>query len=311
MLIDAQYPGVLGDNAPTMNLGKFEAKGWEGNMTWSDKIGPVQYHIGGTITYTTNKLIDLGATSVLKSGFVGKQQGYPLNSYFGLRYVGKIQTQEELEKYKYYYLDGNGIGMQDNLRLGDHMFEDVNGDGKLDQNDYVYLGTDDPKLSYSINIELEWKGFDLSAIFQGVGRRTVFRGGEGNETWRVPMSAIYLNTTTQSIGNTWNPENRNAYYPSYTSIGSINNYNYQCSSWSVENGNYLRLKSLTLGYNFPASLLSKTKAISRLRIYVSGADLWEVSKINDGWDPEASRKVSGNGRFPFNRTCTVGLDVTF
>ena len=144
MLIDAQYPGVLGDNAPTMNLGKFEAKGWEGNMTWSDKIGPVQYHIGGTITYTTNKLIDLGATSVLKSGFVGKQQGYPLNSYFGLRYVGKIQTQEELEKYKYYYLDGNGIGMQDNLRLGDHMFEDVNGDGKLDQNDYVYLGTDDP-----------------------------------------------------------------------------------------------------------------------------------------------------------------------
>ena len=123
MLIDAQYPGVLGDNAPTMNLGKFEAKGWEGNITWSDKIGPVQYHIGGTITYTTNKLIDLGATSVLKSGFVDKQQGYPLNSYFGLRYIGKIQTQEELEKYKYYYLDGNGIGMQDNIRLGDNMFE--------------------------------------------------------------------------------------------------------------------------------------------------------------------------------------------
>ena len=311
MLIDAQYPGVLGDNAPTMNLGKFEAKGWEGNMTWSDKIGPVQYHIGGTITYTTNKLIDLGATSVLKSGFVGKQQGYPLNSYFGLRNVGKIQTQEELEKYKYYYLDGNGIGMQDNLRLGDHMFEDVNGDGKLDQNDYVYLGTDDPKLSYSINIELEWKGFDLSAIFQGVGRRTVFRGGEGNETWRVPMSAIYLNTTTQSIGNTWNPENRNAYYPSYTSIGSINNYNYQCSSWSVENGAYLRLKNLTLGYTLPASWLAKTNAISKLRIYFTGADLWEHSKLRDGWDPEASRKTKDLGRYPFNRTFTVGVNATF
>lgn len=311
MLIDAQYPGVLGDNAPTMNLGKFEAKGWEGNMTWSDKIGPVQYHIGGTITYTTNKLIDLGATSVLKSGFVGKQQGYPLNSYFGLRYVGKIQTQEELEKYKYYYLDGNGIGMQDNLRLGDHMFEDVNGDGKLDQNDYVYLGTDDPKLSYSINIGLEWKGFDLSAIFQGVGRRTVFRGGEGNETWRVPMSAIYLNTTTQSIGNTWNPENRNAYYPSYTSIGSINNYNYQCSSWSVENGAYLRLKNLTLGYTLPASWLAKTNAISKLRIYFTGADLWEHSKLRDGWDPEASRKTKDLGRYPFNRTFTVGVNATF
>ena len=310
-MIDAQYPGVLGDNAPTMNLGKFEAKGWEGNITWSDKIGPVQYHIGGTITYTTNKLIDLGATSVLKSGFVDKQQGYPLNSYFGLRYIGKIQTQEELEKYKYYYLDGNGIGMQDNIRLGDNMFEDVNGDGVLDQNDYVYLGTDDPKLSYSFNVGLEWKGFDFSAIFQGVGRRTVYRGGEGNETWRVPMSAIYLNTTTQSIGNTWSPENRNAYYPTYTSVGSINNYNYQCSSWSVENGSYLRLKNLTLGYTLPVSWLAKTNVISKLRIYFTGADLWEHSKLKDGWDPEASRKTKDLGRYPFNRTFTVGVNATF
>ena len=62
--------------------------------------------------------------------------------------------------------------MQDNIRLGDNMFEDVNGDGVLDQNDYVYLGTDDPKLSYSFNVGLEWKGFDFSAIFQGVGRRS-------------------------------------------------------------------------------------------------------------------------------------------
>lgn len=58
-------------------------------------------------------------------------------------------------------MDGNGIGMQDNIRLGDNMFEDVNGDGVLDQNDYVYLGTDDPKLSYSFNVGLEWKGFDF------------------------------------------------------------------------------------------------------------------------------------------------------
>ena len=308
MLIAAQYPGILGDKAPAANIGKFEAKGWEGILNWADKIGAVNYHVGATITYATNKLVDMGATSVLSSGFDATQQGYPLNSYFGLRYTGKIQTEEQLQKYYDYYLTGNGIGMEKNLRLGDNMFEDVNGDGKLDQNDMVYLGTDDPKLSYSFNAGFEWKGIDFSVIFQGVGRRTIFREGSA---WRVPMSAWWLNTTTQSVGNTWSAEHSNAYYPTYSNTSSINNYNYQCSSWSVENGAYVRLKNLTIGYTLPATWLAKTKVISKLRVYVTGADLWEHSNIRDGWDPEQTRKVENLGRYPFNRTYTVGINATF
>ena len=76
-------------------------------------------------------------------------------------------------------------------------------------------------------------------------------------------------------------------------------------------GAYLRLKNVTLGYTFPANVLSKTKFISYARIYVSGADLWENSKIKDGWDPEASRKVETFGRYPFTRNLTVGLNLTF
>jgi hypothetical protein len=79
----------------------------------------------------------------------------------------------------------------------------------------------------------------------------------------------------------------------------------------VEDGSYIRLKNVTLGYNVPAAFLAKTKAISSCRVYVAGADLWEYSKINDGWDPEASRKVSAAGRFPFVRTVTFGLNLTF
>lgn len=93
------------------------------------------------------------------------------------------------------------------------------------------------------------------------------------------MKAAHLNSTTQSVGDVWSPENRGGRYPTYTNINSINDYNYQCSSWSVENGNYLRLKSVTLGYNFPTSLLNKIRVISRMRVYVSGNDLWEVSKL--------------------------------
>lgn len=313
MLINVTYPGILGDNAGYSNAGTFEAKGFEAQGTWSDRIGKVNYHIGGTFSYNTNKLIDIGGATVLASGFKDKQQGYPLNSIFGLRYTGKIQNEEQRQKYLYRFLTGNTVGLTNDIRVGDNMFEDVNKDGKLDYNDYVYLGTNDPKISFSFNFGVEWNNFDLSCTFQGVAQRTIFRTGDnnGNETWRIPMKAAYLNTSNQSVGNTWSPENPNAFYPAYTNKEAINSYNYQASSWSVENGTYIRLKNVTLGYNVPQIFLAKTKVLSNARIYIAGADLWEFSKINDGWDPEASKDVKGTGRYPFVRTVTFGLNVTF
>jgi len=233
---------------------------------------------------------------------------------FMMRAIQEHLTEEERQKYLYRFLTGNTIGLtEQNFRLGDNMYADVNNDGKLDQNDIVYLGTDDPKISFSFNVGAEWKGFDLSLVFQGAAKRTIFRNGDnnGNEIWRIPMKALYLNTSNQSVGNTWSPENRGAYYPTYSNKNEINDYNYQASSWSVEDGSYIRLKNVTLGYNVPSAFLAKTKAISSCRVYVAGADLWEYSKINDGWDPEASRKVSAAGRFPFVRTVTFGLNLTF
>lgn len=315
MLVNVAYPGVLGDGAGLSNDGKFKAWGYEGNIGWADKIGKVTYRIGGTFSYATNKLTDIGGVSVLSSGFKDKQQGYPLNSIFGLRYVGKAQNDDQRQKYLYRFLSSNTIGIPSDkeFRLGDNMYEDVNKDGKLDYNDYVYLGTDDPKISYSFNLGAEWNGFDLSLVFQGVGKRTIFRTGDnkGNETWRIPMKAVYQNTSNQSVGNVWSPETPNAHYPTYTNKGTINDYNYQASSWSVEDGSYIRLKNVTLGYNVPSVFLAKTKAISACRLYITGTDLWEKSKINDGWDPEASSKVKEAGRFPFVRTVTFGLNVTF
>lgn len=317
MLISVTYPGILGDNAPKANKGKFEAKGWELNVNWADKIGQVKYHVGGMVTYATNKLIDYGATNVISSGLHSNIEGYPLNSYFGYRYMGKIQDADQLQKYTDYYYGGNTVNWTGSLRLGDNMYEDVNHDGKLNEKDLVYLGTNDPKLSYSFNFGAEWKGFDFSMMFQGVGRRTIFRDkNDGLNTWRVPMQAIYLNTTTQSIGNTWSPEHPDAYYPTYTNITWINKYNYQISSWSVEDGAYLRLKNLTIGYTLPQSVIKKLKPLSRLRVYFTGNDLWETSKIRDGWDPEQSNSAYDDhanplARYPFCRTFTFGVDATF
>lgn len=308
MLIDVIYPGILGDKAPTANRGKFKAHGWEGMINWSDKIGRVNYHVGATFTYTTNELVDNGGSGVIQAGVRSDREGYPLNSVFGLRYCGKIQTEEQLQKYVNKYKNNSSIGTLDNLRLGDNMFEDVNKDGKLNEEDLVYLGTDDPKIQFSFNAGVEWNGFDLSIVFQGAGKRTVWRD---KSTWRIPMRTTYQNGSNQFIGKTWTPDNTGAYYPMLTNKSDINNYNYQCSSWAVENGSYLRLKNVTLGYTLPSSLLTKTKVLSKARVYVSGADLWEHSNINDGWDPEASRTVDDAKRYPFLRTVTFGLNLTF
>ena len=314
MLIDVSYPATLGDKAPTANVGSFKANGFEGNLNWSDKIGKVGYSIGGTFTYTTNKLTDNGGSATITDGVRSDREGYPLNSVFGLKYAGKIRNEEQLEKYLYRYTGNNTIDMPTNLRLGDNMYEDVNGDGKLTEEDYVYLGTDDPKISFSFNGGLNWNGFDFSVVFQGVGERTIWRTGssnKSNDAWRIPVMKPHLNSPNFSVGDVWSPENPGAYYPTYTNVDQINTYNYRCSSWSVENGNYLRLKNIALGYTFPAKWLEKTKFLTYARVYVTGSDLWETSKIRDGWDPEASREVTAYGRYPFTRNVTFGLNLTF
>lgn len=313
MLIASAYPSILGDAAPTNNQGKFKANGFEGSITWSDKIGDFRYHIGGTFTYVTNELVNNGGDAALGEGIKSDREGYPLNSVFGLRYAGKIQTQDQLDKYKARYASNSPLiaNAIPSLRLGDNMFEDVNGDGAITVEDLVYLGTDDPKISYSFNLGLEWKGFDLSTIFQGAAKRTVMRDG----ILRIPMYAVYQNTSTHTIGNVWSPENTGGRYPRYTNIGALNSYNYFPSSWSADDGAYIRLKNITLGYTLPSSLIEKTKVLSKVRIYVTGTDLWEHTKIHDGWDPEAISKVGDNNsglkRYPFTRSLTFGANVTF
>lgn len=308
MLVEITYPGILGDKAPTSNAGKFKDWGFEGQLTYNGKIGEVSYHVGGNFTFTRNELVDFGGTSVMKSGYTSNQQGYSLNSIFGLRYGGKIQNEEQLAAYIAKYYNNNGIGMPDNLRVGDNMFCDENGDGVLDYRDYIYLGSDTPEISYSFNLGANYKGFDVNVIFQGSANRFVYRGVDN---WTVPFRSNYTNTITSSIGNTWSASNPDAYYAPYTNDSKINDYNYQASSITAQDGRYLRLKNVTIGYTFPANLLKKTKVIQGVRLYLTGTDLWETTKIEDGWDPEAVRDASGLKRYPFTRNFTFGANLTF
>lgn len=264
--------------------------------------------MGGNFTFTRNKLVDFGGTTVLKSGYASTQQDYPLQSIFGLRYGGKIQNEEMLAAYVKKYYPNNAVGMPNNLRVGDNMYCDENGDGVLDENDYIYLGSDSPEISYSFNAGLSWKGLDVNVVFQGSANRFIYRG---IDNWTVPFRANYTNSTTASLGNTWSPENPDAYYAPYTNDENINKYNYQASSLTSQDGRYLRLKNVTIGYTLPDKLLKKTGFIQGARVYATGTDLWETSKIKDGWDPEAARQVSGTKRYPFTRNFTFGVNLSF
>ena len=199
--------------------------------------------------------------------------------------------------------------MPSNLRVGDNMYADLNNDGKLDENDYEYLGSDTPEISYSFNFGAGYKGFDINFVFQGAANRFIYRGN--TDAWVVPFRANYTNTTTQSIGSTWSTDNPNAYYSPYTNDNNINEYNYQASSLTAQDGRYLRLKNLTVGYTLPEKLLSKVGYVSALRVYMTGTDLWEYTKLDDGWDPEAKRKAEGTQRYPFTRNYTFGVNLTF
>lgn len=316
MLVDITYLALLGDKAPKMNAGKFKDWGYEGSINYRGNVAGVNYHVGGTFTFARNELTDYGGTTVLSSGYKSTMQGYPLKSIFGLRYAGKIQNEEQLEAYKAKYFENNGVNMPSNLRVGDNMYCDENGDGKIDEKDYIYLGSDTPEISYSFNFGADWKGFDINVIFQGSANRFVYRP---IDNMTVPFRGYYTNTSTASIGNTWSEDNRNAYYAPYTSDSNINNWNYQASSLTAQDGRYLRLKNLTIGYTFPDKMLKKTKVLQSARIYATGTDLWETTKIKDGWDPEAAafdskdakQAAKGVKRYPFTRNITFGVNLTF
>lgn len=333
MLLGQTYPGVLGASAPPLNIGDLKTWGWEGVLTWRDNIGKdFSYSVSVNMSNNQNKLAHYGGANVVGTGYNATVEGYPLGSYFGLRYAGRIQNQKELDAYNGAYAptgSTNNIGLPiptalaspagqlSGLRPGDNMFKDVNGDGKLsigtsskNPGDLVYLGRDDPNYSFGFNLGAQWKGFDFLAIFQGVLKRTIFR----SSNWRVPFGTIFQGQSNAWWNKVWSPEHPDNYFPNLHSngpAGGINAYNYQISTWSVENGAYMRLKNLVVGYTLPQKVVGRWKSIQRLRFYVSGSDLWETMHIHDGWDPEATRTVSGSERYPFYRYLTFGANVTF
>lgn len=320
MFISVEYPQILGASAPKVNDGKFRARGWEFALNWRDKIGEVRYNVGLNLSDAWSEVLKLTNNENVPNAGKNSNRliGKPRNAIYVYQTDGLFKTQEEVDAfYEMYYWNANHTGPKEGnilpapgkqttntLRPGARKLVDLNGDGKITRDDIYYAGDAAPRLSFGFKAGLEWKGIDFNAFFQGIGKQKVLRSGYFYAPWVVN----YVRQNKTFMGKMWSPENPNGEYAIASRDANFNKWNYENKDVSVQNNKYIRLKSLVIGYTLPKAWTSKA-GLNKVRFYFSGDDLWEWTKVKDGYDPEYGE--ASNNTFPFSRQLTFGLDLTF
>ena len=320
MFISVEYPQVLGASAPKVNDGKFRARGWEVALKWRDKIGDLNYNFGLNLSDAWSEVLKLTNNEAVPNAGKNSNRliGKPRNAIYAYQTDGLFQTQEEVDAYyEMYYWNADHTGPKEGnilpapgkqktntLRPGARKVVDLNGDGKITRDDIYYAGDAAPRLAFGIKAGLEWKGIDFNVFFQGIGKQKVLRSGY----FYAPWVCNYVLQNKSFMGKMWSEENPNAEYAIASRDQDFNKWNYENKDVSVQNNKYIRLKSLVLGYTLPKAWTSKA-GLNKVRFYFSGDDLWEWTKVKDGYDPEYGE--ASNNTFPFSRQLTVGVDLTF
>ncbi|MFV0483732.1 MAG: hypothetical protein ACK5MG_06530 [Bacteroidales bacterium] len=300
MLVNVTYPSVIGVSVPAFNAGELKTWGWEMSVSWKHKIRDFGYSVTVNVGDAQNELTKYYGQNVVQEGVKKLIEGMPLNTIWGYKTDGFFDTQEEFDSYNVFQDNRTGVG--------DIKYLDLNDDGKIDagrqtldnHGDLVNLGDTNPRYNYGITLNADYKGFDFSVFFQGVGKRNFYA-----ETMDLmPFMYSWVNPYTIHR-DYWTPDNTDAYFPRLYEGGS---HNYRVSDHWVQDGAYIRLKMITLGYTIPRDITMKA-GINKVRVYFTGEDLWERTKTLDIYDPEMKQ---GSGfRYPFTRGYAFGLNVTF
>lgn len=326
MLVALTYPDVLGATAPATNSAKLRVKGWEAQLNWNDKVGEVEYWISASLADARSMVTEYSGTDVWTAGMVEVREGYPLNSLFVYKTDGYFSSYEEIAAYYEQYANctgGNALGLVPQtdeklkLRPGDRkkvlILDPANdttgGKGNTGAGDVYHYGDVDPHFMFGLNLGAKWKNFDFSAFIQGVGQHYLIRGGWGSNAG-MNMCAFYrnYNNILDTQLDTWTWDNQDAEYARFSLESNKNNWNMNNNDSSIQNGWYGRLKNITIGYTLPKSLLNKWN-IEKIRIYFSGDNVTEITGLTDGYDPEKS--TASRTSLPFNRSWTLGVDLTF
>lgn len=265
--------GVFGMDVPMINNGVVNNRGVETSLRWNDKVGEVTYQLGGQFSFNRNEIVNMNEQ--YRPYDYQKQTGRSIGQIFGYEADGMYKDQAEIDNRPVkQYLS--------TVRPGDLKFKDQNGDNRIDEYDRVALGYNSlcPEIYYSFDLNAEYKGFGIYAMFQGTGNYSEILNTKG--VWRPLVDNGTI--STEYYENRWTPENQTAKYPRLTSMGSNNNY-YTNSIW-VADASFLKLRTLELYYKFNPHFLKKIPALKEAKLFARGHDLLSLDNIKIA-DPEA------------------------
>ena len=300
-----------GANDPIRNAGKIRNNGFEFNLGWMDQPNPdISYGINLIESFNKNKVIAMGSESgSIKGGSTNQnittsetKAGYPIGGYWLISTAGYFNSQEEVDAYA---KDGKKI--QPAAEPGDIKFVDANNDGVINDDDRVFQGSPFPDFTFALNGNMRYKNFDLSIGLQGVLGNKIY-----NATRQTLEDVTKGSNFLASCLDYWTPENKNASHPRLTWDDPNRNTRAESDRY-LENGSYLRLRSVQLGYTFPQTWFKG--AIQHARVYINAENLFTITSYS-GYSPDvnadnANYRGFDNFIYPTNRTFMLGLNVTF
>jgi TonB-linked SusC/RagA family outer membrane protein len=309
LILAIPYPGSIGYYSPAIaNIGSMKNYGTEFELSYQINAGELKSTLSGNMSFIRNKVTQLTTGGApIDAGYNQDYGGYnftrtavgqPVQSFYGWKVDHIFQNQAEID----------ASAKQPGAAPGDIKFKDINGDGIIDGNDRIFLGSYMPKFTYGFNYTAAFKNFDLTAFFQGVYGNKIYDG-----TRVVTEGMLRLFNAGTRVLDAWTPTNTNTDVP--RAIGGDPNQNVRTSNRFIENGSYFRLKVLSIGYNVPQKVLtSLTKGnLAGLRIYVSGQNLFTITKYK-GYDPEVGSLIPNSGSNGAPGTAgllTNGIDYGF
>ena len=296
--------------APSVNGGEVQNKGFEFTLGYQKTLGDLYFSVNGNFSTLTNVVKSLGVGRPINGPTLQytsmsasyTEVGRPIGYYRGYVVDGIYQTDDEVNK-----------TLQPNAVAGDFRFKDINGDNLLSDLDKVELGTPWPDIMYGMNLDVTYKGFDLNVMLQGVAGNEIFHS---NKFSTYPMKYFggsgVVNSAIEVLDR-WTPGSGKNTIPQLKYVDANGNYA-NASSFYIEKGDYLRIRNVVLGYSLPSTLLERTNAFKRVRLYVSAQNLFTFTSYS-GFDPEVGstnpiRAGIDDGIYPMPRTISFGLNLS-